>query len=118
VEAGTLVPPSGNSSPFGNWYVAARQVARAEHRGHAGDVGLERQRQHVEVQLDVLVELLRNTGRQVEFRHVAGRLGRDLDAPFDLTNLVGVLIDGPHVVRAELPLQAGQLASTSESRML
>jgi hypothetical protein len=54
------------------------------------------------VQLDVFVELLRNAGRQIQFGHVATGLRRDLNAPLDLSNLVGVLIDRAHIARAEL----------------
>ena len=49
---------------------AACEIPRAEHRGHAGDVRLERQREHVEMQLDVLVELFRDADRESHLRHV------------------------------------------------
>ena len=49
---------------------AAGQVARAEQRRHARDVGLERQRRQIELQLDVFVELLGHAGRQIHRRHL------------------------------------------------
>ncbi len=50
---------------------AAGQVARAEQRRHARDVGLEGQRGQIELQLDVIVELLRHARRQVDHRHLS-----------------------------------------------
>src|SRR3989441_3456277 len=63
------------------------------------------------MQPDVLVERFRDAGRQIDLRHVCGRLGGELDAALDLANLVGVLIDRPAVAGAELLHQAGQLAA-------
>ena len=67
----------------------AGQVAREEQRADAGDVGLERQRQQVELQLDVLVERLRHADRH---GHVCGRdrrrLHRDLQPALDLAHVL------------------------------
>ena len=89
---------------------AAREIACAEQRRHARDVRLERERDQIEVQLDVLVELLRHSRWQVDLGHVARRLGGKLDAPLDFANLVGVLVDGLAIRRSELLPQAGELA--------
>ena len=50
----------------------AGEVAREEQRADAGDVGLERQREQIELQLDVLVERLRHAHRHGD---VLGRHG-------------------------------------------
>ena len=46
----------------------ARQVAGEQQRADASDVGLERQRQQIELQLDVLVECLRHANRHGHIR--------------------------------------------------
>ena len=57
-------------------------------------------------------------GGQLHLRHVGRRLGGNLQPALDLANLVGVLIDGPAIARAECPWQAGQLARDAQSSML
>ena len=87
------------------------EIATAEQRHHARDVGLEGQRGQVEVQLDMVVEVLRDAGRQRHFRHVVRRFRGDLEATFNLANFVRVLIDRPLVARAEGGLQSGELVA-------
>src|SRR5262245_49850196 len=88
---------------------APRQVASAEQRSDARDVGLERGCHHVPVQPDVLVELLRDPRRQIELGHLTAGLRRDLNAPLDLSDLVGVLVDRSDVTRSELLSKSREL---------
>ena len=75
------MPPSGKSVALRERIGSAREVARAEQRRDASDVGLEGQRRQIAVQLDVIVELLRNAGRQIrDFGNVAGGFRRQLNA--------------------------------------
>ena len=72
----------------------AGEVAREEQRADARDVGLERQREQVELQLDVLVEGLRHAHRH---RHVFRRDGRglhrNLQATLDLADVGRVVVE-------------------------
>src|SRR5688572_5191517 len=81
---------------------AARQVARTEEGHDASDVGLERRGDHVPVQANVLVELLRDSRRQIELGDFIARLRRELDATLDLTDLIGVLVDRSNIAGPEL----------------
>ena len=90
---------------------AAGQVAGEEQRADAGDVGLERQRQQVELQLDVLVEGLRHADRHL---HVLGRDGRglhrNLQPPLDLADVLGVVVEPGAVGRADVAAQPREAA--------
>ena len=90
---------------------ASGEVARVEHRGDAGDVRAERQREQIEVQLDVLVEGLRNPDRDERVWRRGGRgLCRDLQAPFDLAYILRVLVEAQAIGRIEPDLEPRQAA--------
>src|SRR5215471_2625781 len=91
---------------LGEWICLAGEIARAEQRHHAGDVGLQRKRGKIPVQLDVIVELIRNTGWFPNFRKRTGRLGSQLKSALDLANFLRVLIDCSLIRYPETLLQA------------
>jgi hypothetical protein len=70
------------------------QIAREQQGADAGDIGLVRQSQQVEHQLDVLVEGLGNAGRHSE---ILGRrrrcVGGDRKPPFDLADVLGETVE-------------------------
>ena len=96
VESGTDAPV-GEEVALREDIRAPGQIASAEQRGHTRDVRAEGQRRQVELQLDVLVERIGNPRRQIDLRNRPGRLRGKLDAPLDLADFVGVLIDRPAV---------------------
>src|SRR5688500_18652761 len=100
----------GEQWSLGEAVYPAGQIACTQHGGDAGDVGLERQREQVVVEPDVLVEIFGNAGRKVDRRHFGRRLRGQLKASLDLANLFGVLVDGSAVCRAKIVLQTLQLA--------
>ena len=57
------MPPFGKERALRERVAPAGEVARAEQRRHARDVGAEGERRQIELQLDVLVELLRHARR-------------------------------------------------------
>ena len=63
------------------------------------------------MQLDVIVELLRDTRREIECGYVGRGVRRDLNASLDFADLVRVLRDRSAVVGAETRAQAVQLAT-------
>src|SRR5262245_46560834 len=88
------------------WIRFAGEIPRAEQRHHTGDVGLQRKRSKIPVQLDVIVELIRNTGWFPDFRNRTGRLGSQLKPALDLANFLRVLIDCSLIRCPETLLQA------------
>src|SRR4051812_14954457 len=72
---------------------AAGEIACAEQRRHSRNVRLEGERGQIEVELDVLIELLGNTRREVDLGDVARGLRSELNPSLDLADLVGVLVD-------------------------
>src|SRR5439155_7663837 len=81
----------------------AGEVAGKEQRTDAGDVGLEGQRQKIELQLDVFVEGLRHTHRHSHLgRCDAGGLHRNLQPALDLANVLRVLVEARTIGGAEL----------------
>lgn len=95
--------------PLGELIHTARQIAGTEHRDDPSDVRAERQRDEIPVHPDVVVELLGNAGRQVEFRDVARGLCGEFDPALDLADLLRGLVDGPYVGRSELAAQPIEL---------
>ncbi len=89
----------------------AGEVAREEQRADSRDVGLECQREQVELQLDVLVEGLRYAHRH---RHVFRRDGRglhrNLQATLDLANVGRVVVEPLAVGGADARAHAREAA--------
>src|SRR4030095_14413869 len=73
-------------------------------------IAAERQRGEVEVQLDVVVELLRDARRNVDLRNDRRRLRRQLEPALDLANFFRVLADRSKVAGPEVLLETRQLA--------
>jgi hypothetical protein len=86
---------------------APGQVAREQQRADARDVSLERQRQQIELQLDVLVERLRHTHRHFDVLWRNRRcLDGNLQAPLDLLHLLRVFVEPQTIARAQVAAQA------------
>ena len=84
---------------------------RSRAKSSVRDVGLERQGQQVELQLDVLVERLRDPDRHGHVgRGDRGRLHRDLQPALDLAHVLGIVVQTRLVGRADLAAQAGDAA--------
>src|SRR5262249_54944493 len=91
---------------FREWIRFTRKVACAEQRNDARDVSLQRKGSKIPMQLDMIVELLRNTGRLSDFRDGTGGLGSQLKPALDLPDFLCVLIDGPLIRCSQTLLQA------------
>src|SRR5262245_26650049 len=61
------------------------------------------------MQFDVIIELFRYSRRLCQSRDRGRGLRCELNAPLDLANFVGVLVDGLLIAGAEILLQARQL---------
>ena len=88
---------------------AQADVARDHQRRYARDVALERERLQIEVQLDVLVERLRDPERHVHGRRLTGDLRRDLQPALHLADRLEVIVQARTVARRQPRPQAGDL---------
>src|SRR2546428_11747062 len=71
----------------------ACEVTRAQECNNARDIRPQSQNREVPMQLDVIIERLRNARRLFNRRNLARRFGCELNAPLDLPNFVCVLPD-------------------------
>src|ERR1700674_1806717 len=82
------------------------ELARHHEREDAREIGLQRDRDQVEHQRDMLVERLWNTHGGVRCRDLAGIVClRTLDPPLDLANVVQVFAEAVTIGRTESQLQ-------------
>src|SRR5207247_9352250 len=89
-----------------------------EQRADAGDVGAERQREQVELQLDVLVEGFRNPDRDDGVGRRSGRgLCRDLQSPLNLAYILRVLVEAQAIGRIEPDSEPGQASQARGERL-
>src|SRR5512145_1539652 len=87
------------------------QVAGSQQRDDSRDIRLHGQRGQVVMELDVVVELIGDAGRQRELGHLGRRFRRNLNATFDFANLVGVLTDGLTIPGPQVLPEAVELAA-------
>src|SRR4051812_18489652 len=90
------VRPALNAEQFVLWesVTLTRQVASAKDRDDTSNIGLKGKHGQVHMQLDMIVKIGRYARGFFEPRHRSRKLCSQLQAPFDLTNLVSVLSHG------------------------